>query len=631
MTQVSQPTSGRKRGWAHIVNQIVQAPDHPSFLYGMLQAQCNIVAADYGAMWLVDNQNNLQMGQTWPTRLTEQKPEPAVVEMLKQAATTGLQKSTSQVLKLHLDDSPDANQGGPAHSLVFVSVMQSGGRIAAISTAVAQCHDEKVVRATDAMRELAAGLYEIFLARHDAQVHRDDAQCVRRAMATMAISQEGRGFDGACMNLVNELARQHKCTRVSMGWIKGQTVRVVAMSDTEHLKRHDEQVTLVELAMAECLDQQQPIVQPLPDSSEPLLAHAVVHAHRRLTDDHPTKNALSIPLRHGDEWVGVLLLERTGDPFNEQLIQQLQLAADVIAPHLADRRHVDRFLVVHAWYSFTNIARYLVGPKHVGWKLLGVLVAAAIVFAAIGTWPYRVSAPFVLEAQAKRVIPAPYQGRLDQVHVEPGLVVKSGDVLAQLDTVELKLQLEDAISQLKRVTYERIQAIAENKQAEAQQAQATIEQTRSRINLLQYQIDQATIRSPINGVVLSGYWHDKVGGVVELGQTMFDVAPLEELVAIVRVDENDIDMIDTQSFQAGELATRSVPEEKFNIQVTRVVPLATPEEGTNAFEVRCRIDDPAVWLRPGMEGLAKIEIGDRRIAWIATHRIIDYIRLKLWL
>ena len=365
---------------------------------------------------------NLELAQTWPTRLADQNPDAGVVEMLKQAAGSGLQKASSQVLKLQLDgDSQDTAQSPPAHSLVFVTVMRSGGRIAAISTAVAQCHDEKVVRATEAMRELAAGLYEIHPARHEAQIHRNDAQCVRQAMATMAVSQEGRGFTGACMNLVNELARQHKCTRVSMGWIKGQTVRVVAMSDTEHLKRHDEQVTLVELAMAECLDQQQPIVQPLPRVIRTVVGPCRGPRPPPINRRPPqSKHALSIPLRHGDEWIGVLLLERTGDAFDEQLIQQLQLAADVIAPHLADRRHVDRFLVVHTWHSITNAASYLVGPKHVGWKLLGVLVAALLVFAAIGTWPYHVSAPFVLEAQAKRVIPAPYQGRLDQVNVEPG-------------------------------------------------------------------------------------------------------------------------------------------------------------------------------------------------------------------
>jgi hypothetical protein len=31
-----------------------------------------------------------------------------------------------------------------------------------------------------------------------------------------------------------------------------------------------------------------------------------------------------------------------------------------------------------------------------------------------------------------------------------------------------------------------------------------------------------------------------------------------------------------------------------------------------------------------MTGLAQIEVGDRRIIWIWTHRLMDTLRLKLW-
>jgi hypothetical protein len=32
-----------------------------------------------------------------------------------------------------------------------------------------------------------------------------------------------------------------------------------------------------------------------------------------------------------------------------------------------------------------------------------------------------------------------------------------------------------------------------------------------------------------------------------------------------------------------------------------------------------------------MTGVAKISIGWRPLAWIATHRLIDYLRIKLWI
>ncbi len=631
MTQAQTTTrpSGPGKGWERIIELVNEAPDEQSFLSGMLQLQCMIVAADYGAIWGIDAQNKPLLAETWPTTLAEHGPSSTVVQMLQQAAQSGIERGASHILKLQLGDQPGG--ADDPKSLVFVTVMRHRGRIAAVSTAVSESRDTKIAKITQPMRELAAGLFDNFQARQEATASRIDAQNVRQAMALLAVSQEGRGFKGACLNLVNEVAKQQQCTRVSLGWIRGKAIRVVAMSDTEHLKRHDEQVTLAEMAMSECLDQQQPIVYPVTEQTDPLLAHAVVHSHRRLTGDHPNKHTVSIPLRHGDEWVGVLLLERSEQPFTNIAVQKMQLVADVVAPHLDDRKRGDRFLAIHAWHSVTYLLSYLVGPKHVGWKLLGVLVAAVLGFVALGTWPYHINAEFTLEALEKRIVPSPYNGRLDAVLVEPGQIVKADALLAQLDTTELKLQLAEATSQLKMAALEKSQATAEGKQAEAQQAQARLEQTQARISLLRYQIEHSSIRTPIDGFLLSGDWHDKVGGVVEQGKPMFEIAPIVELVAMVRISENDIDQIGELRDYAGQIATRSVPEEKFDIRVTRVIPLATPVEGANVFEVRCAIEKPADWLRPGMEGIAKIEIEDRRIVWILTHEIIDTVRLWLWL
>ena len=624
MTQ-AQTISRHGEGWERIVDRLHQAQDEYSFISGMLQLQCMIVAADYGAIWQVDEQQNISLAESWPTTLSEHGPDSAVLKMLNEAAQAGLKKNSSQILKLQIGGEESVK------SLVFVTLMRSHGRVAAISTAVSESRDPKVAKVTQPMRELAAGLYESFEAKQHAKARHADAQTVRRAMALLAVSQEGRGWQGACLNLVNELARQQECTRVSLGWVKGRSVRVIAMSDTEHLKRHDKHVALTEMSMSECLDQQQPILYPMAEDTEPLLAQAVVHAHRRLTGDHPNRHVLSVPLRFGDEWVGVITLERTDKPFDAETTRQLQLVADVVSPHLHDRRHGDRFLIVHAWHSVEYVASYLTGPKHVGWKLVGVLVLAALAFAVFGTWPYYVSADFTLDAQDKRIIPTPYEGMLDSVSIEPGVEVKTGQVLARLDTTEFKLQLAEATSELKRATLEKSQATAEGKQAEAQQAQAKADQARSRSELLQYHIERAVIRAPVNGIVLSGYWHDKIGGVIEKGKPMFEVAEMGNPIALVRVDEEDIDLVDNRDVQTGQLATRSLPEIKFDFQVKRIVPMATPVDGENVFEVRCHIDKPADWLRPGMEGIARIDIGKRRIIWILTRRIVNTIRLWLWI
>ena len=118
--------------------------------------------------------------------------------------------------------------------------------------------------------------------------------------------------------------------------------------------------------------------------------------------------------------------------------------------------------------------------------------------------------------------------------------------------------------------------------------------------------------------------------MVDLGEPMFEIAPMRDLVAVVRVDEADFNQLDPENLPVGELATRSQPEQRIPIRGERLMPMATPVEATNAFELRCAVDEPAEWMRPGMEGLAKLEVGERRIWWIATHKVVDTVRLWVW-
>ena len=45
------------------------------------------------------------------------------------------------------------------------------------------------------------------------------------------------------------------------------------------------------------------------------------------------------------------------------------------------------------------------------------------------------------------------------------------------------------------------------------------------------------------------------------------------------------------------------------------------------FRVEAEISAATGRLRPGMEGVGKVEVGDRRLIWIWTHRFVDWLRL----
>jgi hypothetical protein len=637
MGKTQQTSKASRRGWSGLIGDLAHEQDLRAFNKGILDLQCKVVAAEYGALWMKVG-DELRMVEAWPENIGADAAKLPVWELLKEAAKGGFERQASHVLKVEAEDGDGENPGVGAH--VFVTALRVGGQLAAVSTVVADCRDPGVIQSTVPMRELAAGLYELYFARQQSRELEKETSRVRSAVSILAIAQDAAGFKGACLNLVNELARQLKCTRVTLGWVKGRSVQLQAMSDTEDLKRHSEQVALVELAMSECLDQEQPVVYPPPQVEEgkepdPLLSQAIVHAHRRAVEAANNRHIASVPLRIHDEWVGVLTLERGEEPFDAEMITHLQLVADVIAPQLKDRRESDRWLVGHAWQSVRKTASYLVGAKHVGWKLLAIAVLAvaiAIVFVKID---YKVSAECVLEIDSKRIVSSPLESDLLDLRVVPGEQVVAGQLLAQLNDREMRLELAEAIGTQARAKLEEQQAGAEKKWADMRQARARADQAQARIDLLQYQIERAAITSPIAGMVLSGDWRQKVGGVIPKGEPMFEIAPLDDIIVLLRVSESDVDQLQNYieehgTLPQGRFATRSQPDHKFDLTIERIIPLAEPHNNANVFEIHCRMTEHTNWLRPGMEGLAKVNVGPRPIAWILTHRITDMVRLWIW-
>ncbi|NDD63459.1 MAG: diguanylate phosphodiesterase, partial [Acidobacteria bacterium] len=80
----------------------------------------------------------------------------------------------------------------------------------------------------------------------------------------------------------------------------------------------------------------------------------------------------------------------------------------------------------------------------------------------------------------------------------------------------------------------------------------------------------------------------------------------------------------------GQITAKARPGEAFDFEVERIVPLSQAKEGKNLFEVRGRLKQTAAWFRPGVEGLAKFNTESRSLAWIASRRILDQLKLWLW-
>jgi hypothetical protein len=119
-----------------------------------------------------------------------------------------------------------------------------------------------------------------------------------------------------------------------------------------------------------------------------------------------------------------------------------------------------------------------------------------------------------------------------------------------------------------------------------------------------------------------------VGGVVPRGAPLFEVAPLDGMILEIRTPESVAP--DVQPGQTGEFAGHARPEQVQPFRVTRVHAAAEIQNGQSRFVVEAALAAPAAWLRPGMEGVARIHAGRRRAWWVMLHRAIDAVRMQLW-
>jgi len=398
------------------------------------------------------------------------------------------------------------------------------------------------------------------------------------------------------------------------------------MSHTEHFSRKMRLVQDLEATMEECLDQDTEVLHPAAEETT-YISRAAAEMARR---DAP-ETVLSLPLRHEGRPEAVITLERpTGQTFNPDEIEEIRLTCDLCAPRLMNLHLYDRWLGARIAARARRALAVVVGPQHTWIKLVAVLVSALIVFLIFAHGWYRIKAPFVLEAVSQYKLVAPFDGFVKDVGVEVGdSIVANQTALAELDTAELRLQL--AAARAERVGYlkQADAAMRDRKTAEAQIAQANADGAQAQIDLLSHRIGQAKIFSPVTGVLVTGDLKRQIGAPVETGQILFEVAPLDALRAELQVPEDEVFAIAVG--QEGKLATATYPGDRIPFVVERINPAAEVVNNRNVFKVRVRLHGTRPWMRPGMEGVAKVTIDKRPYAWIWTRRVINWVRMKLWI
>lgn len=649
-------TSLKAPGWDRVVAELTApAADDRAYLERLTRLIGQVSAARQAALFIpgmggggAAGELNARLLSIWPLPAGSDgktfAPESLEQPKETKAAAVGAIES-AQSRAFGLDQKDGLYDGGTSKGYVLaVPVLGEGARAAAVITLLIESRSKAAVQSTLAMAEVLAGYVTLHAGRQEIRRMQQAGLSMELATRLIGSINTARNFKGASLRLVNDLTRQLGADRAALGWVGGATgdsVNVVALSDAEKFDTRTKMVKQIADAMDECADQEQAVLFPPPAANaDLLLAQAVTTAHRELAGGDGRLSLCSVPLRDGDQTLGVLLVElkKKGDKgggakdggLDLRGVEVLQAAMDLVTPVLAVKWSDSRMLPRRALGDVKKAMAWAVGPKHTVWKGVALLALAAVLFVTFFKIEHRVGATVELRPRVQRTVSAPFDGVIARLGegVEPGRAVKKGDVIIELDTRELILQRDQADAKLVQGRKQLSAARRDEKVVDAQMAEALIEKSQAEKSLAEVRLGLAKLVAPMDGVVIAGDMRDKIGASVKSGEEMFLIAPANELIAVAKVDERDIALV--KEGAKGEIATRARPSEGFDVTVETIVPMAAPKDGKNLFEVRAKLDEVAPWLRPGMEGEVRIDAGRRSLLWIGTRRVVDQIRLWLW-
>jgi len=265
-------------------------------------------------------------------------------------------------------------------------------------------------------------------------------------------------------------------------------------------------------------------------------------------------------------------------------------------------------------------------------------------------------------------------GIVKKLLVDYGDRVKKGQLLAQLDKIEIEAQVEQSRAALEaaqanlkssQADYERAKVDAEgpdvpllkraydravnmakdgvvstsaledaqknyelalNKQnvskaqvtvlkAKIAQSQANVAQDQANLKQLEEQLSYTDIISPIDGIVLSRdvQMGDAVSSILVLGSSATLVMTLgdtSEVYVKGKVDESDIGKV--YLGQRARIKVESFKDKTFNGKVTKISPMGVEKDNVTTFEVRVSIQNPGGELKAEMTANAEIILEEHK-------------------
>ncbi len=244
-------------------------------------------------------------------------------------------------------------------------------------------------------------------------------------------------------------------------------------------------------------------------------------------------------------------------------------------------------------------------------------------------------------------------GIIDEINVEPGDVVKSGNVIAKIRVIPDESQLSSAqnrvevaqlsLDQAKR-EFERTKGLYEKKfvsREEYEQSMTSYEKAKTEvasaidalsivrdgISSTNAQQSNTLVRATIDGLILEV--PVKVGSSVIQANTMNDgttiatIADMGNLIFLGKIDETEVGLLKTRMEMIVSIG--ALPDVSPMAHIEYISPKGEEENGSNTFEIKAAIEVPdSVYLRAGYSANGSIIINKAEQVMTIPESVIEF-------
>ena len=336
-------------------------------------------------------------------------------------------------------------------------------------------------------------------------------------------------------------------------------------------------------------------------------------AHKKLAQNMRCESAISIPLRNqANQNIGAITIlgnrHLDRNPATSNLIRALDypLGSCLDVVRVAEG----------GWLR--KMQRLFISNEKTNLKSAAIALAVVSLIAMLFPVPYRINSNCTAEPVVRTFSVAPHDGLLENTFVEPGDVVRKGQLLARMDGREIGFQIAKVVAEANQAATEHDSFRVREQIADSIEADLRRVGFEAELSILQNKQANLEIRSMTDGVILSGSIDRRENYPVTVGQTLYEIAPISPLRVELAIPADEI--MHVAPDQRVKFRFDGFGTETITGVVARIRPSSTIRDDENVFIAEAILENEDSQVRPGMKGSARVYGKRRTLGWALFHR-----------